>query len=74
MAMSKSEQLNELAPVFKCGIISLICGVLLGGIFGGCLVYKQLGDNYIEIHKTNIGYMVFKEGKIFNLSELKDLH
>lgn len=68
MAIQK-ETLNNM----KCMLISSICGLILGAVIGGGVVYKYLTVDHFLVYKTNIGLMVFIKDKIYNLSELKSL-
>ena len=57
----------------KCMLISSVCGLILGTVIGGGVIYKYLTEDHFLVYKTNIGLMVFIKDKIYNLSELKSL-
>jgi hypothetical protein len=65
-------------PLLKCGGISILLGLLIGSLISGVSVYNyihiDMDKNYVQLHNTNIGYMVFKDDKVYNLSELKSLN
>ena len=47
----------------------LIFGILLGSL----VTYRMMVNDHVHLYKSNIGYFVFKDNKIYNLSELKNI-
>jgi hypothetical protein len=52
---------------------AVVFGFIVGGAITGALVYETFHTRYFTIHKTNIGGFIFLDGKIFNLTEMKDV-
>jgi hypothetical protein len=52
---------------------AVLFGFIVGSVVSGVSVYQNFESKYFVIHKTNIGGFVFWNGKIFNLSEMKDI-
>lgn len=63
--------LNGLAKKFE--LRSFIIGLVIGGLTAGYSVFNHLESRYVRVHDSNIGGFVFKNGKVYNLSELKNL-
>lgn len=60
-----------LAPDLKLThfLICIIIGILLGTI----ITYRTMAVDHVRLYKSNIGYFVFKDNKVYNLSELKNI-
>lgn len=56
---------------FRSCVSSLTAGILFGAIVGGFSTYHHLESKYVELHHVNVGYFVFKEGKLYSLLEIK---
>jgi ABC-type microcin C transport system permease subunit YejE len=52
-------------------VSSLAAGILFGAIVGCFSTYRHLESKYVELHHVNVGYFVFKEGKLYSLLEIK---
>jgi hypothetical protein len=52
---------------------SFIIGLMVGSFIVGCSIYYHLESHYVQVHDSNIGGFVFKDGKAYQLSELKSL-
>ena len=50
-------------------VICLIIGISLGSL----ITYRAMVNDHVHLYKSNIGYFVFKDNKIYNLSELKNI-
>lgn len=50
-----------------------IVSVVVGMIIGATVVYTYMSAKYYEVHTSNIGGFIFKQGKVYSLEELKDI-
>ena len=58
--------------VFK-SVIPYIVGILLGSLITGVLTSNHYNQHYLKVYNTNIGGFVFYKGRIYSLSELKNI-
>lgn len=61
---------NKLANNFQ--LVSFTLGVLLGSLLIGYIMHNHYANYYLVHNTTNLGGLVFKEGKVFSLTELQD--
>lgn len=52
--------------------ISYIIILFIGITIGAFISYRYVTTNYYEVHSSNIGGFIFKQGKVYSLEELKD--
>jgi hypothetical protein len=60
--------------VVKSILISTLSGVILGAVLGSGFMFQHLKEDHVQLYKTGIGYFVFIQDKVYNLSELKSLN
>lgn len=54
-------------------IKTFIAGVIVGVVITTIAMYGYYEHNYTRIYYSNIGGFVFNKGRIYNLSELKNI-
>ena len=60
--------LNEI----KVGVWGIMVGLFFGTVITGASYYSHVDANYLLIHKSNVGYFAFKNGKAYKLIELEN--
>lgn len=60
------------ANEIKVGFWGLIVGLLIGSLATGLSYYNHVESSYIMVHKSNVGYFAFKNGKAYKLIELEN--
>lgn len=71
--MEKGEKIpSYTSNEIKAGSWGIIIGLFLGTIITGFSYYVHVDANYLLIHKSNVGFFAFKNGKAYKLIELEN--
>lgn len=62
---------SELSPEIK--VTHLLGCIIIGILLGTIVTYRTMSVDHVRLYKSNIGYFVFKDNKVYNLSELKNI-
>jgi len=64
---------EELKLPSELKITHLFVCLIIGISIGTLITYKAMVNDHVRLYKSNIGYFVFKDNKVYNLSELKNI-
>lgn len=64
--------MNKLFEYNKSLMIGIIIGFILGSTIIGLSLYRYFNNNYVQLHKVDIGYFLFKDNHAYQLQQLVD--